>query len=168
MDNLSLMEEKIFECLTVEICIDGKKLVITSMYRSPSNDNNSTVKFLNKFDNFLENFSNFAAPVFICSDSNLNLLDLPTCNNAKVYFSYIHSNGFLQNIHHPTRVQNNSSTLIDHICSRNEQNGTTFGTILSDISDHFINFILLPDKSNPVKCNMRYSRNFSHANMSDF
>jgi hypothetical protein len=65
-------------------------------------------------------------------------------------------------------VQINSSTLIDHICSRNEFFGTSYGTIISDFSDHFINFILIPDKCYSNETKIRYIRNFSHANMPGF
>jgi hypothetical protein len=65
IDQLSCMEEKIMECLTVEICIFSKKILLTSMYHSPTNYNNLNTAFLNKFDDLLENLSNTTMPIFI-------------------------------------------------------------------------------------------------------
>ena len=42
----------------------------------------------------------------------------------------------------PTRVTRTSASLIDHIYRTTDNNNCTAGTIISDITDHYINFIL--------------------------
>ena len=54
------------------------------------------------------------------------------------------TNGFLQLISKATRIQNNKSSLIDHILTNANLPSYNSGTIIDDISDHFMNFIQLP------------------------
>ena len=54
------------------------------------------------------------------------------------------SNGFLQTITKATRIHGDSFSLIDHILTNSLTSIKSCGTLLSDISDHFINFIMLP------------------------
>ena len=56
----------------------------------------------------------------------------------------IMSNGYLQIITKATRIQGNSFSLIDHILTNNTASIELCGTIINDISDHFMNFVLLP------------------------
>ena len=76
-------------------------------------------------------------------DSNFNLLNIKHNNHEKTYLETLHNNGFLQLIKKATRIANNSFSLIDHICAKNTNFKITTGTIISNISDHFITFISL-------------------------
>ena len=55
----------------------------------------------------------------------------------------LHNNSFLQLVRKATRIQGKHFSLIDHICVKNDQNPYLTGTLISDISDHFFNFISL-------------------------
>jgi hypothetical protein len=65
-------------------------------------------------------------------------------------------------------MQNMSSTLIDHIFTNNFSHPITSGTIVGDISDHFINFIVLPLKKTTKNFTLKPSRNFTLDNINNF
>ena len=121
------------------------------------------------FDSHLNKLNKTDSPYLIFLDSNINLLKLANSNLAQSYLNIIHLNGFLQLTRKATRIQNNSYSLIDHILVKNEPENLLSGTIVSDLSDHFINFISLGNSNNftPL-CNHRYERVFSQQNKSNF
>ena len=81
--------------------------------------------------------SNNSEQVFIYGDFNLNVLELANNKFISEYVETVFSFGFLQLITKPTRINENSSTLIDHILTNsNVQEHDTF-IICSDLSDHF-------------------------------
>jgi hypothetical protein len=167
MENLTAMHDGIFECLTIEIKLNQKNFILSSVYRSPSLLNEFTTGFLENFENFLTLLNNNASPIFIFSDSNINLYNLGVCNIAQNYLNCIHSNGFLQKIFNSTRIQNQSASLIDHINCKNEPNNLTFGTIVTDISDHLTNFIVLNDTISKPKRKLKFLRKLSKDQMSN-
>jgi len=121
------------------------------------------------FDSHLNKLNKTDSPYLIFLDSNINLLKLANSNLAQSYLNIIHLNGFLQLTRKATRIQNNSYSLIDHILVKNEPENLLSGTIVSDLSDHFINFISLGNSNNSTPlCNHRYERVFSQQNKSNF
>jgi len=75
-------------------------------------------------------------------------------------FSY----GFIQTIMKPTRVNQNSATLIDHFITSNVNEYNESAILISDLSDHFPIFYFT--KSNiTAKKPMIKSRDFSLANI---
>ena len=67
--------------------------------------------------------------------------------NTGEFLNTMLSHGFM-----PTRVTNHSCTLIDHIFyySKTFKNNFLTGNLLTDVSDHFANFLLLD--SNKKSC----------------
>jgi hypothetical protein len=78
------------------------------------------------------------------------------------------SNGFLQLITKATRIQGTSYSLIDHILSNSNLKTYRAGVIISDISDHFINFIELPTHYKHNYCKQNIKRNLSNENIERF
>ena len=169
LTDLTTCNEKIFECLTLEIVIDKKILILSNIYRSPSNSQADVDEFLLLFESHLNSLNKTDCPYLIFLDSNINLLKLINSNMAQSYLDLIHSNGFLQITRKATRIQNNSFSLIDHILTKNEPNDLSSGTIVSDLSDHFVNFVSLYN-SKPVVCkiNVKHERIFSLVNKTKF
>jgi hypothetical protein len=105
---------------------------------------------------------------YIFLDSNLNLLQISTDDNAASYHDLITSNGYLQTITRATRIQNNNFSLIDHILTNSPSTKTQSGILVSDISDHFFTFTL-PDYQKKQTAPTAYtSRDFSNANIQRF
>ena len=120
LDEHSLIHEKIFECVTVEVVVNKRKYVLASVYRSPPNSASQVDEFLQYFDAFLSNLSGRDIPYCLVLDSNFNLLKINSCVHSQKYLDIVHNNGFLQYISKATHVQQHSYSLIDHICCKNE------------------------------------------------
>ena len=164
--NYSSFIPKIFECLSIEICLNGKKTIFSSIYRSPSSSHNELQAFLDHFDSHLFNLASNNITAYICLDSNINLL-LAT-NHQSSYLSSISDNNFFQCIEKATRINKSSVSLIDHIITNANVSSIKSGVVISDISDHFITFIELPYQKSLKKHGVKHSRNFSKKNLENF
>ena len=164
-DDLTTFIPKIFECLTISITLNSKKITFSSIYRSPSSNAQDTQAFLTHLDSLLFFLSSNSHTSFICLDSNINILNTP-CNLQ--YLSTINDNNFIQCIEKATRIHNHSSSLIDHILTNSASSSYNSDVLVSDISDHFPVFIELPSKSQKSKTQTNPDRNFSKHNMEKF
>jgi hypothetical protein len=156
-----------FESLTVETTTNRKKILLSNYYKPPSANNDNFLEILNQY---LNNLSLRSTNTFVFSDTNINLLKLTNNNLATEYLEMVHSNGFLQLISKATRIMENSYSPIDHILCNNFKSEFVTGTILLDISDHFMNFLPIPlslNKSN-TKPKDLLTRDFSLASMTNF
>ena len=79
-------------------------------------------------------------------DFNIDLLKFGTHTKTNDFIDSIVSEGLLPHITRPTRIGNNSATLIDHIYSNDCTRRTGSGIILTDISDHFGIFHIVKEK----------------------
>ena len=109
---------------------------------------------------------NYDSYVFL--DANINLLNINHNQHVALYLETVYSNGFLQKISKATRICNNSYSLIDHILYKSNNNDTVSGTILTNFSDHFTNFIGIQNVKSKSKNEYRFSRNFSASNIEKF
>ena len=71
----------------------------------------------------------------LCGDFNIDLLN-KDCNNSTLFLNTMYSLSLLQIISKPTRITDNSATLIDNFFI-NEPCNFESGILISDISDHF-------------------------------
>ena len=164
-NNLSLFHEKIFECLTIEITFAKKRHYLCNIYRSPTYNSLQCDSFFELFDETLNKMDSIDHPYFIFTDSNFNLFKIASSNPVQKYLETLHNNGFLQIVKKATRIQGPNTSLIDHICIKNCSNIPLNGTIISDLSDHFINFVQLTDEKISKNSKMNLSRNMSKTNM---
>ena len=126
-DELSVFVENEFECLTIELIINRKKLLLSNIYRSPTLSNNlslaeHTDSFINHFDTHLHNLSFLNYDTYVLTDSNINLLKLNHSQTIALYLETIYSNGFLQKVGKATRISGQSYSLIDHILTKTQNN----------------------------------------------
>ena len=169
--NLSPFRETIFECLSIRIKFNKKKYILSNVYRSPNpppNLSNSDAinEFIRELDNLLESISVTGLTSFVTLDDNINLL-----NDSSISIELMDtlmSNGFLQLITKATRIQGNSISLIDHILTNSLGSANDAGTIINDISDHFINFFFIPTTSVQEKPSFTNKRVMSRANKERF
>jgi len=125
----SPFEDKIIETLTIRV--PAIKAIIINVY-CPFGDKR---KFLVKISQFLTQLSHKYSGhnITLVGDFNMDLLDPDGHTNELIDF--MSSNGFLQLISLPTRVDGNSRTLIDHIYT-NSKISTMSCVISTNISDH--------------------------------
>jgi hypothetical protein len=79
-------------------------------------------------------------------------------------FSY----GFIQAVTNPTRISNNSATLIDHVLTNAISNSLDSVIITTKISDHFPIIHFRKNSKFKSKPNFIESRDFSQSNMDRF
>ena len=88
--------------------------------------------------------------------------------NAALYLETIYSNGYLQKVGKATRICKSSYSLIDHIVYKSNSKNLCSGTIVTDMSDHFMNFIGLSFANTQRKNEFRHTRDFSKSKMDNF
>jgi hypothetical protein len=125
-----------------------KNVILSYIYHSPTVPPGTlpsvyTDDYFEKLDSHLNQLCETGRDIYVFLDSNINL-QLNENKVSRDYMDIIISNGFVQLLSKATRIQGDSCSLIDHILTITNLEIYSTGTIISDISDHFINFILLP------------------------
>ena len=133
------------ESLFIEIESNTKNIICGIIYHRP---NSSTANFINDLESILSGIDSENKSIYIMGDFNINLLNYPTCNLAESLVNLFHSYNLVNLINKPTRVTENSATLIDHIWTNNYMNTKHSGILYESISDHFPIFTLFNTKPN--------------------
>jgi len=144
---------KTFENVVLEVQYMNKSILVSNIYRSPNPPPNMTVtdhfdSFLNTLDTHLARLSDQNKHTYVFTDSNINLLRLNEVSSCTDYLNTLITNGFIQIINKATRIHNNNASLIDHIMTNTNLSEYVAGTIIDDLSDHFINFVLIASVNN--------------------
>ncbi len=146
VENCSPFENKILESITLLLTFSNKsKILVTSVYRSNGvlpnvTTNDQLLRFTVSFNDLMAKLSTKSHVSFMFTDSNINLIN----PNQLVYGNYLNtifSHGYLQLCKKATRMIDGSATLIDHIITNCRRSNFCTGTLISDVSDHFISFI---------------------------
>ena len=74
---------------------------------------------------------------------NMNLLKYQSHSETNDFIKLMVSHYLLPHILHPTRVTDHSATIIDNIFSNNVESDTVSRNILSQITDHFPQFLII-------------------------
>ena len=138
-DDLTTFIPYIIETLFVEIVLpNGSNCLVGVLYRSPNGTLDGDAGFFNKINFILDKIETERLSTYLCGDFNLNLLNRHQ-RNSNDFLNSMLARGFLPLITWPTRFQNDSATLIDHIYTNTSLHNKTFnsGIIPTDISDHF-------------------------------
>ena len=102
--------------------------------------------------------------VFILGDFNINLLNYNSCTPITNYVNFFFSKQFLPYIIHPSRVSAHSATLIDNIFSSITDNDTISGNILTQITGHFPQFLIVKRAEMTYKNLSYFQHDFSNLN----
>ena len=113
---------------------------------------------------------------FLIGDINIDLLKYDTHTDTSKFIDTLISYNFQPLSLLPTRITDTSATLIDHIYFKGNSKRNNIqidkiftGNIITDITDHLANFIILPKYVNKSTCNDRpLTRIFSTANKNTF
>lgn len=143
--DLVLPQSTEYESLFVEITSHGsdkqRNTVIGIVYRSPSVRNEC--EFTDELENIVSKVCNENKDVIVLGDFNIDLLKAESDRNASKLLEMFTSNNMMPMITLPTRVTNSSATLIDHIYKTVNDHSVTAGCVITDITDHYINFVLM-------------------------
>ena len=138
----SIFSERIIETLFVKIS-DGsnQKIIIGSVYRPGTKC--PGLSFTEQFAQFSDLLSNILSElgaiydkIYIFGDFNLDLLKINENKFISDYVDTLFSFGFLQIVTKPTRISENSATLIDHILTNSSNDAFESFLLCWQISDH--------------------------------
>ena len=111
-------------------------------------------------ENLLLTISRENKEIFICGDFNFDL-KVPD-NSSENSFNMMASYGLFPTILIPTRVERNSSTIIDNIFTNINENELQSGVIESNFSDHYSQFISLKNHNIDLRTVKIYRRDYSN------
>ena len=130
------------ECLGLKLETEYKIVYVLAFYRPP---NANVDLFIEKFAELLLLVDSCAnSELYVCGDFNIDLLELDNSASVQHYMSTCNSLSLLNVITKPTRVTDDTATLLDHIWVT-DPTKTIAGVIVNDISDHFPTFIVSLD-----------------------
>ena len=135
LDDLTVMNEKIYESLFIDVTINNKKVTVGTIYRSPDELVSSNNAFLHHLRNSLNILSRKNNPCFIMGDMNFDLLDLDS-PAEDLFKDEMFSFSFYPIINHPTRVTDTTATTIDHIWTNIMDRPIISGILTDQIADH--------------------------------
>ena len=100
----------------------------------------------------------------LTGDCNIDLIEFDINNNTNEYLNTVIKNGFIPVILLSTRVTSYTCTLIGHIfcLSRNSRIQVSSGNLITDMSDHFANFLILRSSAKSKLTNRPKVRIFSN------
>ena len=101
-------------------------------------------------------------------DFNVNLLNYESHNKTNDFINTMVSHYLLPHILHPARVTDHSATVIDNIFSNNTSHKTVSGNIITQISDHFPQFIILDKIVIDYKSCLYAKRDFTNFDEQEF
>ena len=88
---------------------------------------------------------------YVCGDYNIDLLKVKTNKHYCEYFDEVISQGFIPKVTLPTRISEQSSTLIDNIYTSNIDERESSGILLNQISDHQMVFTIIENLSYVIR-----------------
>ena len=182
--DLNLPKSATFKCenLFFEIIKNKTKYIVGGIYRHP---NQAIKEFCDILEPTLSKISKGKTPAFIAGDINIDLIKAEANKVTSDYLNCLIMHSFLPIVLLPTRITDNSATVIDHIYyfeGKNKKKDFTLnsGNLYCDISDHLPNFALLRNyprhinldnrpfiRMHTVKNKLAFSNELSSVNWSD-
>ena len=140
---------------------NGKNYLFCCAYHHPSSDIETFTEYLQVT---LSHPSVFNKQVFILGDFNIDLLNYSSHTPTTNYVNFFFSKQFLPYIIHPSRVSGKSFTLLDNIFANISNNESISGNIMTQITDHFPQFLSVKHTGISYKTLSYYQHDFSNLN----
>ena len=143
-NDLCIYKSTELESTFIEI-LSAKKtnVIVGCIYRHPHMDLNEFNDYY--INNLLDKLSKENKTVFLLGDFNIDLLNYDQHSLTNEFLDSLSSHMLLPHIVQPTRIRNNSKTLIDNIYSNVITPNNISGNITATISDHLPQFLIPPD-----------------------
>ena len=138
-EDLSIMNEKVFESFFIETLNLEKPVIFGTIYRSPKQDKDTVLCFLNQLDQCLKIIGKSNKCCVIQGDFNFNLIDMDN-NNIRDFKEKMFGYSFYSLVNKPTRITDKTATCIDHIWSNIFDDRIISGIITEMIADHMATF----------------------------
>jgi len=143
----------------VQLKLNKKNVIIFCVYRTPSGNFDY---FLNKLDNILHSLHNYKSEFIICGNININYLG--TNNKKKQLDNLLGTYNLTGTVYFPTRMDNNSITVIDNIFVDNRRK-YSIQPCINRLSDHNAQLLTLNNVSVP---NNNITMNFNKTQYVEF
>ena len=111
-----------------------KDVLIGVIYRPPDTNLDNFIEYMTLVMEKVKKENKYC---YLLGDYNLNLLNAEKHNKTGEFVDLMFSYHFVPLINKPTRVRENSATLIDNIFTNNITSDAKQGIFYTDISDHF-------------------------------
>ena len=131
IDLVQFNREKDLEICAINIHLPCNKLVIICIYRSPTGNFNY---FLQQLEYALDKLYKVSSDLILCGDFNINHLE----ENSRQYHlkSLFASFNLSDIVKFPTRISNNSITLIDNFYINTSRLHFSIYPLINGLSDH--------------------------------
>ena len=142
IDKFSLFIPRVFESVTVRINISKNKFIIVCNIYRPNTGPQAGVKIFNEYlVDLLLRINNdptlkYYDDLILTGDFNIDLLKANTHQDSGKYLDILLENHIFPTISKPTRISQNSASLIDHLNVKNITDSARSGVILDSLSDH--------------------------------
>ena len=123
---------------------------------------NSPENFLKYIEEAVEKYSAAGKNLCLLGDFNLFLQRMQTCHYSHEFLLALQSCYLILTIDKPTRVHRNSASLIDNIFVNNPDQVVVSGNLITDVSEHFLQFCFLASTIDRIKQRQIKKRDFSH------
>ena len=144
-----------FEGIWIEIPNSrSKNTIVGCLYRHPHNNN--TESFFDYLNKCLAQLNKENKEVYISGDFNLDLLKYENKPIIRDFYNLMTSNGYLPLITQPTRLRDNSQSLIDNIFTNTFTHESYSGNILIEFADHLTQFATVRRKQHYPKIEPYY------------
>ena len=139
----------------------SKNIICGCVYRHPNSD-------IQTFDNYINNCltktTKERKQCYLSGDFNIDLLKYDVNNKHRYFLNMVTSFGYLPYIIHPTRITENTSTLIDNIYSNNLEDEIISVNILIQFADHLAQFLSINRNIDRITPGDAYRRDFTNFN----
>ena len=102
-DDLTIMNEREFESLSIKITLSRDTLMCGTIYRAPQNDNDSHQRFLNTLNDCLKKID-LTTRCFLYGDYNYDLAKIAEKSNVNDFVELMADHSFFSIINKPTRI----------------------------------------------------------------
>jgi exonuclease III len=127
---LKYSKEHDIEITAIQLNIQKEKLIIVCIYKAPCGNFD---RFLNKLEIILNSLYKHNSEFITCGDININYLE--PSNKKNQLDNLLGTYNLIDTVSFPTRIVNNTATLIDNIFIDNRRSYTT-KPCLNGLSDH--------------------------------
>ena len=133
-DDLTLMREKIFESIFIEVIFNEKTVTYGAVYRSPFTETSTNVSFLTNLNGCLSKI----LPKSICivgGDFNYNLFKQDD-RHVSAFVDATRDNAFCSMINKPTRITDTTAAVLDQIWTNIQPLQAEAFILLDPLADH--------------------------------
>ena len=158
---------KELESTFIELKLNNSNMIIACIYKHPGFNSNTFIT--NYLSVILNKINKESKQIVLLGDFNINLLNYENSEDVKFFVDTVQSFSIFPTISKPTRITNNSETLIDNILLSSNTKKTYFsGNLSIGISDHLPQFLILNETKYNTNKNHTIYKDWNRFNYGEF